>query len=342
MRETQEDDYEDYVPRVRADRRGSRPRTKDRPAHSDATVGFVVGVDRGRYRVVIEPLSPESTPVTCTRARELRRESIVVGDRVDCVGDTSGDEGTLARIVRIHPRTTVLRRSGDDTDTLERIIVANADQLLMVVATISPEPRLRLIDRYVVAALEAGLTPVMCVTKTDLHPATELREYAEALDVHIVERSVDKPALSELHALLKGHTTVLVGHSGVGKSTLVNDLAPGSNRAVGHVNEVTGRGRHTSSSSVALALEDGGWIIDTPGVRSFGLGHISADSLLAGFPDLSELTTSCPKACSHEAGSGECALEQALASGSFDTHLTARAQSLQRLMAALHHSTAHD
>ena len=342
MREPAHEDYEDYVPRVRADRRGSRPRTKDRPAHSDASLGLVVGVDRGRYRVVMEPLSTQESPITCTRARELRRESIVVGDRVDCVGDTSGGEGTLARIVRIHPRTTVLRRSGDDTDTLERIIVANADQLLMVVATASPEPRLRLIDRYVVAALEAGLTPVMCVTKTDLHPADELRDYANALDIQLVERSVEEPALEELHRLLAGHTTVLVGHSGVGKSTLVNDLAPGTDRAVGHVNEVTGRGRHTSSSSVALGLEGGGWIIDTPGVRSFGLGHISAESLLAGFPDLSDLTASCPKACLHESGSLECALEQALRSNALDDHLSARAHSLQRLMAALHQGTAHD
>lgn len=342
MSDRDHDDYEDYVPRVRADRRGSRPRTKDRPAHTDASAGLVVGVDRGRYRVVMEPMSPENTPVTCTRARELRRESIVVGDRVDCVGDTSGGEGTLARIVRIHPRTTVLRRSGDDTDTLERIIVANADQLLMVVATASPEPRLRLIDRYVVAALEAGLTPLLCVTKTDVHPADELRDYAEALDIQLVERSIEKPAHEELYALLAGHTTVLVGHSGVGKSTLVNDLAPGTNRAVGHVNEVTGRGRHTSSSSVALGLDGGGWIIDTPGVRSFGLGHISADSLLAGFPDLSELTASCPKACLHESGSLECSLEKALSEGSLDPHLSARAQSLQRLMAALHQGSAHD
>lgn len=342
MSDVDEDDYEDYVPRVRPDRRGSRPRTKDRPAHSDAAIGLVIGVDRGRYRVVMEPLASDSPAVTCTRARELRRESIVVGDRVDCVGDTSGNEGTLARIVRIHPRSTVLRRSGDDTDTLERIIVANADQLLMVVATASPEPRLRLIDRYVVAAMEAGLAPLMCVTKTDLHPADELRDYANALGITVVERSITQPGLNELQELLQGHTTVLVGHSGVGKSTLVNDLAPGSNRAVGHVNEVTGRGRHTSSSSVALGLDGGGWIIDTPGVRSFGLGHISAESLLAGFPDLHDLTSSCPKACSHESGTEECALEQALVNESLDDHLVARAHSLQRLMAALHQAPNYD
>jgi ribosome biogenesis GTPase len=336
MNEPDDDKYEDYVPRVRPDRRGSRPRTKERPAHDDAEPGFVIGVDRGRYRVVLDDGGRHQRAVTCTRARELRRQAIVIGDVVDCVGDTTGEEGSLARIVRIHPRKTVLRRSGDDTDTMERIIVANADQLLMVVAAASPEPRLRLIDRYVVAALDAGLTPLMCVTKTDLASGTELLDYAGALEIGVVQRSPSNPAVKALNAMLKGHTTVFVGHSGVGKSTLVNDLVPSGNRAVGHVNEVTGRGRHTSSSSVALPLASGGWIIDTPGVRSFGLGHVSPASLVSGFPDLEYLTLTCPKACSHESGSSECALEQALTGNTLEPTLHSRAHSLQRLMGTLH------
>jgi ribosome biogenesis GTPase len=158
----------------------------------------------------------------------------------------------------------------------------------------------------------------------------------------VVQRSPSAPALDALNSLLTGHTTVLVGHSGVGKSTLVNDLAPSGNRAVGHVNEVTGRGRHTSSSSVALPLAGGGWIIDTPGVRSFGLGHVSPASLVSGFPDLEYLTLTCPKACSHESGSSECALEQALTSGALDPTLYSRAQSLQRLMGTLHQGAQTD
>ena len=335
------DSYDDdYSPRVRADRRGSRPRTKHRPSHQGALPGFVIGVDRGRYRVILGEGGADERVITCARARELRGEAIVIGDVVECVGDTSGAEGSLARIVRLRPRTTVLRRSGDDTDTIERIIVANADQLFMVVAAASPEPRLRLIDRYVVAALDAGLTPLMCVTKTDLAPADELRAYAKALSIDLIERSPDSPALEEIAPLLQAHTTVLVGHSGVGKSTLVNDLVPGTNRAIGRVNEVTGRGRHTSSSSVALPLPTGGWIIDTPGIRSFGLGHISSSSIVSGFSDLESFTLTCPKACTHESGASECELEKALTGGGLDDILTARAHSLQRLMATIHHSTA--
>jgi len=142
------DPYEEYEPRVRPSKSGSKPRSKNRPQHEDAQQGLVIAVDRGRYRVILEENTDTERLLTCTRARELRSQAIVTGDIVDVVGDTTGAEGSLARIVRIHPRKTVLRRSADDSDTFERIIVANADQLLMVVAAAAPEPRMRLIDRY--------------------------------------------------------------------------------------------------------------------------------------------------------------------------------------------------
>jgi hypothetical protein len=130
--------YEGYEPRVRPSKSGSKPRSKNRPQHEDAKNGLVIAVDRGRYRVILDENTEQERLLTCTRARELRSQAIVTGDIVDVVGDTTGVEGSLARIVRIHPRQTVLRRSADDSDTFERIIVANADQLLMVVAAASP------------------------------------------------------------------------------------------------------------------------------------------------------------------------------------------------------------
>mgnify|MGYP000989520119 CR=1 FL=1 len=147
-------DYDESDVRIRPNRRGSRPRTKDRPAHLDAVSAFVVGVDRGRYRVLVGE-GRDERPVTAMRARELTRTSIVVGDRVDLVGDTSGAEGSLARIVRIQDRATVLRRTADDTDPVERVIVANADQLVIVTALADPEPRPRMVDRCLVAPVAA-------------------------------------------------------------------------------------------------------------------------------------------------------------------------------------------
>ncbi|HRC65638.1 MAG TPA: ribosome small subunit-dependent GTPase A, partial [Dermatophilaceae bacterium] len=131
--------------------RGSRPRTKDRPAHGDALVGTVVTVDRGRYGVLMAAgVGGRKVPermVVAMKARELGRKGIVVGDDVGLVGDSSGHPDALARIVRVEPRRTVLRRSADDTDPIERVLVANADQLVVVSSLTDPPPRPRLIDR---------------------------------------------------------------------------------------------------------------------------------------------------------------------------------------------------
>ncbi|AVG24412.1 ribosome biogenesis GTPase RsgA [Pontimonas salivibrio] len=330
------DAYEESLDSAQA---GRRPRSKQRPAHSDAAPGMVIGVDRGRYDVVLN--TSEATKVRANRARELRNTAIVVGDRVDVVGDVTGQEGTLARIVRVQERDNVLRRSADDTDQFERVIVANADYLLMVVATADPEPRPRLIDRYVIAALDAGIDPILCVTKADVHPADWLRDYAAQLDIPVVVLRTDGEPDDEnaLRELLGDRTTVAVGHSGVGKSTLVNRLVPSAHRDVGVVNVVTGRGRHTSSSSRALELPGGGWIIDTPGVRSFGLGHVTPEAIDRGFSDLQPFLELCPRGCGHSESEPDCALHQAVADGRLSARQKARAESLVRLRGlAVEHS----
>jgi ribosome biogenesis GTPase len=298
--------------------------------------GFVVAVDRGRYTCMVPG---NAAPVVAMRARELGRRSVVVGDRVALVGDTSGRPGTLARIVRIAERSSVLRRTADDEASpegrVERVIVANADQLVIVSALADPPPRTGFIDRCLVAAYDADIEPVLCLTKADLAPPDAVLDYYAELDLpHLLVWPGSD--LDDVRRALSGKISVLVGHSGVGKSTLVNRLVPNADRAVGEVSAI-GRGRHTSTNAVALRLppvpgvEDPGWIIDTPGVRSFGLAHVSPDSLLHGFPDLVEGTLDCPPNCEHTASSVDCGLDAWVADGHADPR---RLASYRRLLAS--------
>jgi ribosome biogenesis GTPase len=307
-------------------KRRTRPRTKDRPSYEDAVEAAVVTVDRGRFTCLVD-----GRVVTAMKSRPLGRKGVVVGDRVRLVGDVSGDEGALARIVSVDDRRTVLRRTADDQDPVERVIVANADQLVVVAALADPEPRARLIDRALVAAYDAGLEPLLCLTKSDLAgPETLLATYRPLGVPYVVtHRGGD---LSELRRRLAGKVSVLLGHSGVGKSTLVNALVPGTDRAIGDVNAVTGRGRHTSTSALMLRLPgEEGWIVDTPGIRSFGLAHVRPAHLIRAFPDLHELTDICSRGCTHGEGEPECGLDEAVAAGGADAE---RVGSFRRLLAS--------
>lgn len=321
---------EDDNTRFERPRRHTRPRTKTRPTYSEAVPGFVVTVDRGRFTVGMDD-GAGARLVYAVKARPLGRKGVVVGDRVRLVGDVSGDEGALARIVEVSERTTVLRRSADDGDPIERIVVANATQLVIVAAVAEPTPRTRLIDRCLVAAYDARMRPLLCLTKGDLSDPDELLATYRGLGVSSVltRRGGD---LTQLNERLRDEVSVLVGSSGVGKSTLVNALVPGAGRSTGLVNTVTGRGRHTSTSAYAVQLPGSGWVVDTPGIRSFGLAHVDPDDLIGAFEDLDLVTRDCPRGCTHAATEPECALDEAVAESRVDA---ARVESFRRLLAAL-------
>jgi ribosome biogenesis GTPase len=311
-------------------RRRTRPRTKERPSYDDAVDGRVLTVDRGRFTCAVG-----DREVVAMKSRPLGRKGVVVGDRVLLVGDVSGTEGSLARIVEVGERRTALRRTADDDDPVERVIVANADQLVAVVALADPEPRTGLVDRALVAAYDAGLDPLLCLTKADLaDPAALLEAYAPLGVPWVVTRRGGDLAPVREH--LAGRTSVLLGHSGVGKSTLVNALVPSADRATGRVNAVTGRGRHTSTSAVLVPLSgrlpgDEGWIVDTPGIRSFGLAHVHPADVLRAFPDLDAAAEECPRGCGHAAEEPECGLDLALSEGRVER---ARVESFRRLLAS--------
>ena len=312
--------------RIRPNPKGSRPRTKRRPTFEDAPLGMVLEVHLRRYRV----LTDSGVEILATLAKELRHDGCVTGDRVALDGDVSGEKGSLARIVRVEERSSVLTRAAEDGEELEQTIVANADQMVIVMAAANPEPRPRLVDRYLVAAINSGIRPLLVITKSDLADPQQLAQQFADVDLTVIATRSDKPELDALVAELSGHVSVFVGHSGVGKSTLIN-LLTGEGRSTGGVNSLTGKGKHTSSSAVALRF-DGGWIIDTPGIRSFGISAIGAEDILKGFPDLATAAQDCPRGCSHLVASPDCALDDQVAANSI---AASRLDSFRRLLTSV-------
>jgi ribosome biogenesis GTPase len=300
---------------------------------------MVTTVDRGRWTCAPDG-DATRPPVVAMRARELGRTPVVVGDRVGLVGDLSGASDTLARIVRVEERTTVLRRTADDTDPVERMVVANAELLVIVTSVADPTPRTGFVDRCLVAAYAGGLSPLLCLTKTDLaDPAPFAAQYAELDLPALTTRRDDPDSVNALADVLAGRVSALVGHSGVGKSTLVNVLVADADQRVGEVSGV-GKGRHTTTAALALPLpaDRGGWVIDTPGLRSFGLAHVTPDDVIAAFGDLAEAIEDCSRGCGHlgPPADPECALDALVAQGQLRP---GRLAALRRVLVALRSPT---
>lgn len=256
---------------------------------------------------------PDGSTVHCLFRQNLGE--IVCGDRVLWQPIEGGD----GVVVELLPRKTVLSRP--DFSGREKPLAANITQLVVVLAP-RPEPTGYLLDQYLVAAERMGVRGAICLNKADLLSDAEraaFRErfaYYEPLGYPLVQVSAKQAhGLDPLLDLLRDHTSILVGQSGVGKSSLINALLPASQLEEGALSEATGLGRHTTSAATLYPLESGGEIIDSPGVRSFRLGPLSRDELERGFPEIHALRSRCRFGdCSHRHEPG-CAVRQAVEEG---------------------------
>jgi ribosome biogenesis GTPase len=259
----------------------------------------------------------ESTTYLCTIRKTLSKVSdtaIVVGDYVRFrPGVKLNEKGQPEGVVeRAEPRKTVVTRADSFKQIVQHPVVANADQMLIVIAVANPRPKWGLIDRLIASARSGGLTPILCLNKVDLAlpdveaaageesddeaaiapPPQEALAYYASIGVATLATSVSANiGLSELSAVLADKITVLTGHSGVGKSSLIRSVQPHLQIRVGDVSLVTEKGRHTTTSARYYPLEgSGGAVIDTPGVKVFGLWGVTHENLAEYFPDITDGT----------------------------------------------------
>jgi len=288
----------------------------------DHDAATVVAVARDRVTVCRDAGPADGTGEATLRVPPaLRARGVAVGDRVQYVLDGGEPPG---RVLAIEPRRSVLSRPDPANPERERVIAANVDVGVIVVAVKDPPLRPGLVDRILVALDRGGVEPLVCANKIDRlgegDPAIEeMLGVYEALDVPVVRVSALRgDGLEVLRAHLAGRACVFTGHSGVGKSALANRLDPHAGRATGAVSEHHGRGRHTTTGSALRVLADGTRLIDTPGVREFGLWRIGRDELARYFRELDEAAGRCCfRDCRH-LEEPECAVRDAVERGQID------------------------
>jgi ribosome biogenesis GTPase len=251
------------------------------------------------YCQVEHPTGPRLCSMRKTLGK-LSQTSIVVGDQVRFRDTEQRDElgRPEAVIEQVLPRQTILTRAEGLRGNAQHPIVANAQQMLIVASLLRPRVKWGLVDRMIVAALSGGLTPLICLNKIDLaEPAAESQaehlaaqqvlEYYQSLGFTTFQVSATpRSGIEGVQSALAGKTTVLAGHSGVGKSTLISAIQPGLDIRIGEISNFNDKGRHTTSSARRYPLDIGGYVIDTPGVKLFGLWNVTPENLLDFFPDV--------------------------------------------------------
>lgn len=284
--------------------------------------GIVARRTKGFYYLLVE----DGSEVECKVKGQLFKDSrydnqIAVGDRV--AFQQSESDG-LGLITGIEERKSFLSRTRVGIEA-EQVIAANVDTMLIVASASSPSFRANLVNRLLVAARAGNITPVLLITKTDLvddDAVDTLISPYRSLDLQIVRSSIhnDFP-VQLLLEIFSGKICVLAGQSGVGKSSLLNRLFPDLNIKVGAVSAKTSKGSHTTSYAVMHRVGDGGFVIDTPGIREFGLWHIDTDSLREVYPLIDELGTHCKHRDCHHVREPQCAVKEAVKNGTLDESL---------------------
>lgn len=249
------------------------------------------------------------------RDRAGQKAPVAVGDRVRVRVGGSGGGGYA--VAELYARRSLLSRPAAHQGRVEHVLAANVDQVLIVSAAADPPFNPALVDRFLAVVEWSRLAALLVVNKADLmaDEPPELATY-RALGYPVLGVSATSGAgVAELRAALLGRTSVVAGHSGVGKSSLLNAVEPGVGLAVGRVNEVSGRGKHTTTAAVLIPLSGGGAVIDTAGVREFGLFNIPARELSWLFRDLAAVAPGCRfPDCSHTHEPG-CAVSLAVQDG---------------------------
>ncbi len=254
------------------------------------------------------------------QARGRLRESdtgeskpVAVGDRV-LFTPIEGREGVIEEVL---PRTTKLSRRAPYDPHTEQIIVTNVDQLVIVASVRKPPLTRGIIDRYIIAGESGGLDPVICINKKDLAQspadyAPVAQDYRDMGYQVLITSAVTAEGLEQLRCVLSGKSNVLAGHSGVGKSTLLNALQPGLELRTG---AVTTKGRHTTSGTSLLKLDTGGYVVDTPGIREFTLWDIDKRDVAQFFPQIWELSADCRMPDCVHMHEPQCAVKEAVRRG---------------------------
>jgi ribosome biogenesis GTPase / thiamine phosphate phosphatase len=274
--------------------------------------------------------SPAGSKGRGRRVREVKTldhaDPVAVGDRVRFTEVQNGS-GT---IVEVLPRRNRLSRRAagkfDPAHPFEQVIVANLDQVVPVFAAADPAPRWNLLDRYLVSAESAGLPALICITKVDLaqdQDASTETELGEAVEDYrrtgypvVLASAITGEGIDELRQALAGRTSAFLGKSGVGKSSLLNALQPGLGLRVNEISQATGKGKHTTTHLEMFPLEPEGYVVDTPGIREFGLWEVDEDDLALYFPEMRPFVGRCKFGldCRHDEEPG-CAIRKAVMGG---------------------------